>query len=111
QSQGEQWIQDIIWKLLTKRSNHILVQSIEDDPIDCLRDDQVVGEEVDESCFQLVINEDGLDLIEKEDEDATSEEEEDMEEAASEEDDFFNSNDSQDHFQTQEEDEEKDEDD
>ncbi|XP_060195115.1 uncharacterized protein LOC132624338 [Lycium barbarum] len=41
--------------------------SIEDDPIDCLRDDQVDGEEVDGSSYQPVVNEDGHDLIDGED--------------------------------------------
>nr|XP_009757555.1 PREDICTED: uncharacterized protein LOC104210361 isoform X1 [Nicotiana sylvestris]XP_009757556.1 PREDICTED: uncharacterized protein LOC104210361 isoform X1 [Nicotiana sylvestris] len=50
--------------------------SIEDDPIDCLQDEQVDGEEVDMSSFQSVINEDGYDLIEVEDEEVASEAEE-----------------------------------
>ncbi|XP_059281126.1 uncharacterized protein LOC132034781 [Lycium ferocissimum] len=95
--------------------------SIENDPIDCLRDDQVVGEEVDKSSYQPIVNEDGHDLIDGEDDEAASEEEEeeeagseeddDDEEATSEEEDIFDSDDSQDQFQTQEEDEEEDEDD
>lgn len=69
--------------------------SIEDDPIDCLQDDQVVGEEVDMSSIQPFVKEDGYDLSDDEDEEIASEEEEEL----------FDSDDSQDHCQTHDEDE------
>ncbi|PHT43154.1 hypothetical protein CQW23_17179 [Capsicum baccatum] len=64
--------------------------SIEDGPIDCLRDDQADGEEVDGS-----------------DEETSSEEANDEEEETSEEDDFSDRKDSASHFHTQEEDEDE----
>ncbi|KAL3358674.1 hypothetical protein AABB24_015666 [Solanum stoloniferum] len=73
--------------------------SIEDDLIDCLRDDQVEGEVIHGSNFQPVVSEN-----EAEDKETTSEEEEDEEGETSEEEEYFDSDDSQDHFQTQEQD-------
>ncbi|KAM3238413.1 hypothetical protein P3L10_013444 [Capsicum annuum] len=89
--------------------------SIEDGLIDCLRDDQADGEEVDGSSFQVVVNENKHDIIEmgdeymsneemKGDEETSSEEANDKEEETSEEDDFFDSEESASHFHTQEED-------
>ncbi|KAM3325804.1 hypothetical protein P3S67_000929 [Capsicum chacoense] len=92
--------------------------SIEDDPIDCLCDDQADSEEVDESSFQAIVNENERDIIEKGDEDISNEEEKgdeetlseeanDEEKKTSEEEDFLDSDDSTSHFHTQEEDEDE----
>ncbi|KAM3382277.1 hypothetical protein P3S68_007850 [Capsicum galapagoense] len=92
--------------------------SIEDDPIDCLRDDQADGEEVDGSSFQDVVNENKRDIIEKVDEDISNEEDEgdeeisseeanDEEEKTSEEEDFSDNDNSASHFYIQEEDEDE----
>ncbi|KAM3216937.1 hypothetical protein P3L10_026380 [Capsicum annuum] len=92
--------------------------NIEDDPIDCLRDDQADGEEVDGSSFQDVVNENKRDIIEKVDEDISNEEDEgdeeisseeanDEEEKTSEEEDFSDNDNSTSHFYTQEEDEDE----
>ncbi|PHT42742.1 hypothetical protein CQW23_16767 [Capsicum baccatum] len=90
--------------------------SIENDPIDCLRDEQVDSEEVDESSFKDIVNENERDIIEEKDdymsnkeeegdEKTTSEEANDEEEETSEEVDFSGSEDSTSHFHTQEKDE------
>lgn len=49
--------------------------SIEDDPIDGLRDEQADGEEVNGSSLQVISIEDGHDLIEEEDNEISSQEE------------------------------------
>lgn len=82
-----------------KQSQVTISASIEDGQVDCLRDDQVEGEEIHESNFQPVVNEN-----QDEDEETTSEEEEDEEGETSEVEEFFDIDDSQDHFQTQEHD-------
>ena len=82
-----------------KQSHVTISASIEDGPVDCLRDDQVEGEEIHESNFQPVVSEN-----EVEDEETTSEEEEVEEGETSEVEEFFDTDDSKDHFQTQEQD-------
>ncbi|PHU04605.1 hypothetical protein BC332_25427 [Capsicum chinense] len=88
--------------------------SVKDDPTDFLCDDQTESEEVDESCFQAVINENERDIIEEGDEDISnkeekvdkeisSEESNDEEKETSEENDLFYSDDLASHFHTQEE--------
>ncbi|KAM3382271.1 hypothetical protein P3S68_007844 [Capsicum galapagoense] len=90
--------------------------SIEDEPINCLSNDQVDSEEVNESSFQVVVNENEHDIIKNGDEDMSNEEEEGdektsseeanfEEEEISEEEDFYYSKDLASHFHTQEEDE------
>ncbi|KAM3235761.1 hypothetical protein P3L10_015798 [Capsicum annuum] len=92
--------------------------SIENDPIDCLRDDQADGEEVDGSSFKAVANKNERDIIKEGDDDISNEQEKggeetsseeanDEEEETSEEEDFFYSDDSESHFHTQEKDEEQ----
>ncbi|PHU25194.1 hypothetical protein BC332_03526 [Capsicum chinense] len=87
--------------------------SIEDDPIDCLHDDQADGKEVDKSSFQAFVNKNEHDIIEERNEDISNEEEKgdeetsseeanDEEEETNEEEDFFYSEDSTSHFHTQE---------